>query len=77
MPSSAAEAVALANDGALAEPERITVKKVVGEKFDRITEWKLKERPVYHMREPGADDDDYFSNSPADLGVCKDEDIPF
>ena len=83
IPNTAREAVELANMGLLAAPERITVRSVAGEKFDRITRWVLKERPV--MREPGDDSDeiaaeDYPSNSPGDLGVAQDydpEEIPF
>ena len=80
VPNTAREAVSLANEGLLAEPESITVKTVAGEKFDRITGWRLKERPV--MREPGDDSnepDDWPSNSPADLGVAQDDldEIPF
>ena len=51
VPSTAKEAVALANQGLLAEPTQITVKTVAGEKFERIVKWQLKVRPV--MREPG------------------------
>ncbi len=82
IPSTAREAVSLANQGLLAAPERITVRSVAGEKFDRITRWVLKDRPV--MREPGDDsaeiESEYPSNSPADLGVAQDydpDDIPF
>ena len=83
VPKTAQEAVSLANEGLLAEPESITVKTVAGEKFDRITGWRLKERPI--MREPGDDSreiDSEFdppSNSPADLGVAQDDmdEIPF
>ena len=80
--SSVKQAVALAKQGLLAAPERITVRSVAGEKFDRITRWVLKERPV--MREPGDDsaeiEEEYHSNSPGDLGIAQDEDfddIPF
>ena len=78
IPSTAREAVALANDGLLAVPQSITVKSVAGEKFDRITKCVLGERPV--MREPGDDreEDDWRSNSPQDLGVNDyDDEIPF
>jgi len=82
IPSTAREAVALANQGLLAAPERIIVRSVAGEKFDRITRWVLKDRPV--MREPGDDSNEINaevpSNSPADLGVAQDDelaDIPF
>ena len=53
MPRSAREAVSLANEGLLAAPESITVKTIAGERFERITGWRLKEHPV--MREPGED----------------------
>lgn len=83
VPKTAREAVSLANEGLLAEPQSITVKTVAGEKFDRITGWRLKERPV--MREPGDDSkeiDSEFdppSNGPADLGVAQDDldEVPF
>ena len=55
IPRTAREAVALANAGSLAEPESITVKTVAGEKFDRITGWRLKLRPNY-APEPGWND---------------------
>ena len=77
IPNTARDAVSLANQGLLAAPERITVRSVAGEKFDRITRWVLKERPV--MREPG-EDAEYPPNSPGDLGVAQDDDldeIPF
>ena len=82
VPSTAKEAVTLANQGLLAEPTQITVKTVAGEKFERIVKWKLKDRPV--MREPGDDSDEigeYHSNSPGDLGVSQepdwDDEVPF
>ena len=53
IPKNAVDAVSLANNGLLAAPESITVKTVVGERFERITGWRMKERPV--MREPGDD----------------------
>ena len=82
MPRSAREAVSLANEGLLAAPESITVKTIAGERFERITGWRLKERPV--MREPGDDSAEINSefdpptNSPQDLGVNDyDDEIPF
>ena len=68
----------------LAAPESISVKTIAGERFERITGWRLKERPV--MREPGEDSREINSefdpppNSPADLGVTHDDfddEIPF
>ena len=77
VPKTAREAVALADEGLLAQPLAITVKSVAGEKFDRITKCVLGERPA--MREPG--DDRYEeppSDSPPDSGVSDYEDeIPF
>lgn len=80
VPSTAREAVSLANQGLLAAPESITVKTVAGEKFERVTGFRLKERPV--LREPGDDTDeigDWPRNSPADLGISQEEldSIPF
>ena len=75
MPRSAREAVSLANEGLLAAPESITVKTIAGERFERITGWRLKERPV--MREPGEDleeDETWTSPAPPD---DLDDDIPF
>lgn len=77
VPATAREAVAMANEGLLAQPLSITVKSVAGEKFDRITKCQMGERPA--MREPG--DDRYEeppSDSPQDLSAGGDEDeIPF
>lgn len=82
VPKTAREAVSLANEGLLAEPESITVKTVAGERFERVTGYRLKTRPI--MREPGddaADFADWPSNSPADLGVAQednfDDEVPF
>lgn len=75
MPRSAREAVSLANEGLLAAPESITVKTIAGERFERITGWRLKERPV--MREPGEDlevGETWTSPAPPD---DLDDDIPF
>ncbi|MEQ9616640.1 MAG: DEAD/DEAH box helicase family protein [Phycisphaerales bacterium] len=44
-PDSAEEAVALAEAGALAETRSITIKRTVGEKYDRIVDWELGPRP--------------------------------
>ena len=45
VPSTAADAVFLANEGALAEPETIRVRYVSGEKFGQIVGYKLKAKP--------------------------------
>lgn len=69
VPSSAREAAAFAGEGVLAEPESITVKTVAGEKFERVTGWRLKQRPELpngfpfmsnnncHKTEPDFDDE--------------------
>ena len=75
MPRSAREAVSLANEGLLAAPESITVKTIAGERFERITGWRLKERPL--MREPGEDleaGETWTSPAPPD---DLEDDIPF
>nr|DAZ69873.1 MAG TPA: Chromatin remodeling complex ATPase [Caudoviricetes sp.] len=75
MPRSAREAVSLANEGLLAAPESITVKTIAGERFERVTGFRLKERPV--MREPGEDldpNETWTSPTPPD---DLDDDIPF
>jgi DNA repair protein RadD len=82
VPDTAREAAELASEGLLAEPESITVKSVAGEKFDRITGWRLKPRPIMHESgDDSADADDWHSNSPEDIGFKTepfDEDsIPF
>ena len=41
LPSSAAEAVQIANAGALAKPSHITVTKKAGERYDRVTDYVL------------------------------------
>ena len=75
MPRSAREAVSLANEGLLAAPESISVKTIAGERFERVTGFRLKERPV--MREPGEDleaGETWTSPAPPD---DLEDDIPF
>ena len=75
MPRSAREAVSLANEGLLAAPESITVKTIAGERFERVTGFRLKERPV--MRDPGEDlepGETWTSYTPPD---DLEDDIPF
>ncbi len=54
IPKTAAEAVELANGGALCETRRIVVRSVTGQKYDRIIKYELGDKPDY--REPGWDD---------------------
>jgi DNA repair protein RadD len=54
-PTTAAEAVRLAEDGALAPTCRITVRAVSGEKFDRVIAYEMGDKPEYYP-EPGWND---------------------
>lgn len=45
LPDTAADAVAIAQAGGLAETKKITVRSVSGEEFDRITKYELGEKP--------------------------------
>jgi len=51
VPATAEEAVALANCGALAQTKSITVRSVAGERFDRIVDYELGEKPEPLPRE--------------------------
>lgn len=75
MPMTAQEAVSLANAGLLSAPESISVKTVAGEKFERITGWRLKERPV--MREPGDDFDAALDRQHQPTEEFDDDEVPF
>ncbi|MBI2933559.1 MAG: DEAD/DEAH box helicase family protein [Planctomycetes bacterium] len=56
VPETAAEAVTLADAGAIAVTKRITVRSVAGEDFDRIVGYELGAKPPY--REPGQDEEE-------------------
>ena len=60
VPATAEEAVALANCGALALTKTITVRSVAGERFDRIVDYELGEKPeaVWQATAVGDFDDD-------------------
>lgn len=45
MPSTARDAVDIANAGGVAATHKITVRKVTGEPFDRIVAYELGEKP--------------------------------
>jgi DNA repair protein RadD len=76
-PTSAEEAVRLAEDGALAAPARITVRHVSGERFDRVIRYELAPKPEYYP-EPGWNDcrDEEPQRAPA-LAWGDDDEIPF
>jgi hypothetical protein len=71
VPTTAAEACRLACSGALASTERISVRSVAGEEFERIIDHKLG--PISEPREPGDDRDEPAFAVPA----FTDEDVPF
>lgn len=60
MPPTAQEAVDIANAGGVAATHKITVRSVTGEKFDRIIDYELGEKPEPLPVDaiPGFDDSD-------------------
>ena len=60
VPASAEEAVELINAGALCETRSVTVRSVVGEKYDRIIGYELGPKPAW--REPGEVWDDLLGD---------------
>ena len=74
VPESAAEAVELANDGALCEIWAITLRSVVGEQYHSIIGYELGEKPPW--REPGMDDEGELVTSGAYAPLDPDE-LPF
>jgi len=73
VPDTAEHAVELAEAGALAETKTITVRSVTGEKYDRITDYELGDKPFY--REPGWDDVE--PSDEAEHAWADDEEVPF
>jgi DNA repair protein RadD len=73
VPESAAEAVELANAGALCETRAITVRSMVGEEYDRIVGYDLGEKPLW--REPGMDDD--CESREEDYAFAEEGGLPF
>ncbi len=65
MPATAEEAVALADEGALADTLAITVRSVSGEKFDRIVDYDLAEVPDVTGHSGGDSDDSDLVYEPA------------
>lgn len=58
VPATAAEAVRMADEGALAETFSVTVRHVAGEKYDSVVGWRLGDKPEWAPREPGEDLDE-------------------
>ncbi len=72
VPMTAAEACQLACADALATTDRITVRSVAGEEFERIVTYLLGAKPA--VREPGTDE-----GEPAAVGswIAGDDEVPF
>ncbi len=76
-PASAEDAVRLAEDGALAEAKRITVRRISGERFERVTRCELGPIPDY-CPEPGWNDCRGEDPQPAPaMAWGEDQQIPF
>lgn len=71
VPETAAEAADHAKAGALCNTKSIAVRRVVGEKYDRITGYELGEKPSW--REPGEDS----VSSEASYAYADEGDLPF
>jgi len=76
-PPSAEEAVRLAEDGALAEARKITVRRISGERFERVTRCELGPIPDY-CPEPGWNDCRSEEHQPVVVPAMADDDpLPF
>ena len=78
-PETAQDAVALANDGALAETKAITVRSIAGERFDRVIRYELGEKPDYSP-EPGWNDEPGWESHLDENGLLPSDswdEIPF
>lgn len=72
VPDTAEEAVALAEDGSLAQTRSITVRTVAGEKYDRIIKHDLGQKPPAVTGGDLADGEPEYAYQP-----CAEDDIPF
>ena len=77
VPTSAEEAVALVNAGALAETLSITVRSVAGEKFDRIVDCELGAKPEPAGIAVATDEPEWDHNQPDPEPAIPLDDIPF
>ncbi|TET37974.1 MAG: DEAD/DEAH box helicase [Planctomycetota bacterium] len=75
VPSTAEEAVDMAEAGALCKTESITVRSAASEKYDRIVGYELGEKTFY--REPGWDDEDLDIAEEPQHTQASDEEPPF
>ena len=73
VPATASEAVELANAGSLAPALAITVRRVAGERYDRIVGCQLGEKPPAVTRGDLAD----CGPEPECIPAFPDDDIPF
>ncbi|QDU33034.1 type I restriction enzyme EcoKI subunit R [Poriferisphaera corsica] len=76
LPDSAEEAVAICDAGGIAETHAITVRSVAGEKFDRITSYKLGEKPP-RMDGSASGSSGIYSDQFVEGLPCPDDEIPF
>jgi hypothetical protein len=79
VPDTIEDAVALANAGALAETLTITVRRVAGEKYDRLVDCELGAKPLPHdVAIPVAASDETWDESATELlPEQPQDDIPF
>jgi len=76
VPQTAEAAVALAKAGALARTHAIAVRKVAGQKYDRIASYKIGEKPQF--REPGWEEETVNDESLVSMvEAYADEELPF
>ena len=75
-PASVDEAVRLAEDGALAQAKKITVRRISGEHFERVIRCELGPIPEY-CPEPGWNDCRGEEHQPVAVSAMADDDIPF
>lgn len=76
-PATAQEAVLLAENGALAQTNQITVRSIAGEKYDRVIRYQIGDKPPYYP-EPGWNDDVGEEDTTAEsMYGFNDTEIPF
>jgi len=75
IPDCSENAVNLAEDGALASTDSITVKCTGGDDFDRIVKYETGEKPDW--REPGWDEDEDITIDDLECAWIGDEEVPF
>lgn len=79
VPSTVSEAVEMAKDGALCATSGVTLRRVAGEKYDRIIGYELGKKPYWVERNAGEESLDsilFEVPKPQEVGAG-DEDVPF